>query len=342
MALDEVVKLTHGAGGSLMEELIKEVIVSGIDFRRALDGVGLDEMDDGASLKLGEHELVVSMDGHTVDPIFFPGGDIGRLAVSGTTNDVAMMGARPVALSDAIVVEEGFPTADLRRIIDSMNTAAKEIDVAVVGGDFKVMPRGKLDQIVISTCCVGVTRRGRVILDSGARPGDKVVFTGSIGDHGIALLAVREGLGFETRLESDIAPIWKTVEAALKVGGLTAMKDPTRGGVAGVLNDIAAKSNVSIWLDEADIPIKESVRAASEMLGLDPLEVTCEGRAVITIHPEKAEEALKSVRRTKYGRGARVVGEVRAERPGWVMLKTEVGGTRVLDKPLGEPIPRVC
>jgi len=336
------VRLIHGAGGSLMEELIKKVIVSGIDLRRALSGVGLDEMDDGASLRLGEHELVVSMDGHTVDPIFFPGGDIGRLAVSGTTNDVAMMGARPVALSDAMVVEEGFPIADLRRIVESMNSTAKEIGLAVVGGDFKVMPRGKLDQIVISTCCVGVAAKGGVVLDSGARPGDRVIFTGSVGDHGIALLAVREGLGFETRLKSDIAPIWGTVEAALRAGGVTAMKDPTRGGVAGVLNDIAGKSGVSIWLEEGDIPVKESVQAASEMLGLDPLEVTCEGRAVICVRPDRAEQVLKAVRGTRYGRGARIVGEVRAERPGWVLLRTEVGGTRVLDKPLGEPIPRVC
>jgi hydrogenase expression/formation protein HypE len=304
--------------------------------------VGLDELDDGASIKLGDYEIVISMDGHTVDPIFFPGGDIGRLAVSGTLNDVAMMGARPIALCDSIIVEEGFPISDLRRIVTSMNETAKEVGVAIIGGDFKVMPKGRLDRIVITTCGLGLAKRGQLILDNGAKPGDKVIVTGSIGDHGIALLAAREGLGFETELKSDVAPIWETINAALEVGGVTAMKDPTRGGLASALNEIAEKSRVSIWLQEEMISIKESVKAASEMLGLDPFEVTCEGVATICVSQQQAEEVLEAIRKTRYGKDAQIIGTVKAEKPGYVLLETVVGGTRVVEKPLGEPIPRVC
>lgn len=339
---EDVIELTHGGGGTIMEQLIRGVIVSGVSIRRALNGVGLDELDDGASIKLGDYEIVISMDGHTVDPIFFPGGDIGRLAVSGTLNDVAMMGARPIALCDSIIVEEGFPISDLRRIVTSMNETAKEVGVAIIGGDFKVMPKGRLDRIVITTCGLGLAKRGQLILDNGAKPGDKVIVTGSIGDHGIALLAAREGLGFETELKSDVAPIWETINAALEVGGVTAMKDPTRGGLASALNEIAEKSRVSIWLQEEMISIKESVKAASEMLGLDPFEVTCEGVATICVSQQQAEEVLEAIRKTRYGKDAQIIGTVKAEKPGYVLLETVVGGTRVVEKPLGEPIPRVC
>ncbi|MBS7643131.1 hydrogenase expression/formation protein HypE [Candidatus Bathyarchaeota archaeon] len=338
----DVIELIHGGGGTIMEQLIRSIIVSGVSIRKALNGVGLDELDDGASMKLGDYEIVVSMDGHTVDPIFFPGGDIGRLAVSGTLNDVAMMGARPIALCDSIIVEEGFPISDLRCIVTSMNETAKEIGVAIVGGDFKVMPKGRLDRIVITTCGLGLAKKGQLVMDNGAKPGDKVIVTGSIGDHGIALLAAREGLGFETELKSDVAPIWETINAALRVGGVTAMKDPTRGGLASALNEIAAKSKVSIWLQEELISIKESVKAASEMLGLDPLEVTCEGVATICVSQQQAEEVLEAIRKTRYGKDAQIIGTVKAEKPGYVLLETVVGGTRVVEKPLGEPIPRVC
>jgi hydrogenase expression/formation protein HypE len=339
---EDVIELTHGGGGTIMEQLIRGVIVSGVSIRRALNGVGLDELDDGASMKLEDYEIVVSMDGHTVDPIFFPGGDIGRLAAAGTLNDVAMMGARPIALCDSIIVEEGFPISDLRRIVASMDRTAKEIGVAIVGGDFKVMPKERLDRIVITTCGIGLAKRGQIVVNNGAKPGDKVIVTGSIGDHGIALLAAREGLGFETELKSDVAPIWETVKAALEVGGVSAMKDPTRGGLASALNEIAGKSKVSIWLQEERISIKESVKAASEMLGLDPFEVTCEGVAAMCVSQPRAEEALEAIRNTKYGKDAQIVGTVKAEKPGYVLLETVVGGTRVIEKPLGEPIPRVC
>lgn len=342
MGDDEVVKLVHGAGGSVMDALLQDLFLKGFDKRRALDGVGLDALDDGASLRVGGEEVVVSIDGHTVDPLFFPGGDLGRLAVSGAVNDSAVMGAEPVAILDSVMVEEGYKMSDLRALVRSMNETALEADVAIISGDFKVMPRGHLDGVVIATCSIGILRGGRRILDSGARSGDKVIVTGSVGDHGIALMSAREGLEFEAELKSDVAPIWSTVKAALDAGEVTAMKDPTRGGLSAALNEISEKSGVSIWMDEDKVPIKESVKAASEMLGLDPYEVTCEGRAVICVSSETADGVLEAVRKTKYGEGAAIIGEVRRTRPGLVLLRTLVGGTRILRKPLGEPIPRVC
>lgn len=324
----------------MMEDAIRAFISNFAD-RRALDGIGIDEFDDGASLRLGECELVATMDGHAVSPIFFPGGDIGRLAISGSTNDLAVMGAKPVAVLDSIVVEEGFPFSDLDRITKSMGATAREVDAALIGGDFKVMPKGALDKILIATCGLGLLK-GRRILDSGARPGDRVIVTGPIGDHGIALLSAREQLNLETSLESDARPIWRSIEAALSLGGVSSMKDPTRGGLACALNDIASKSKVSIWLDQDTLPIRREVRAASEMLGLNPLEIICEGVAVVCVGGDVAKDTLDAIRDTAAGREASLVGEVKAERPGYVLLKTEVGGTRVVDKPIGEPIPRIC
>ena len=342
MAEEEVIKLVHGAGGAAMTELLEKIFLPSFTLRQALDGVSLDAMDDGASIKLGKSELVLTIDGHTVDPLFFPGGDIGRLAISGTVNDLAVMGARPVAILDAIIVEEGFPIKDLKRIIRSMDETAKEANVAIISGDFKCMPRGHVDGMVIATCGVGIVEHGKPILDSGAKPGDRIIVTGTVGDHGVALLATREGLGFEAELKSDVAPVWETVQAMLSVGGVHAMKDPTRGGLASALNEIARKSGVSIWLEESQIPVRDSVRAASEMLGIDPLEVTCEGRVVAAVDADVAAEVVEAARRTKYGRDACIIGTVRGERPGYVFMRTLVGGTRIVQMPVGEPIPRVC
>ncbi len=338
---DDVVKLSHGAGGSTEDTLIHELFLKIFEKRQARDGIALDALDDGASIKIGEYEVILSTDGHTVDPIFFPGGDLGRLAVCGAVNDTAVMGAEPVAILDSIIVEEGFPMEDLKKIVSSINEAAKEADVAIIAGDFKVMPKGSLDGMVISTTGVGILR-GKRVLDSQAEPGDKVIITGSVGDHGIALMSMREGLSFETELVSDVSPIHETIASAMEAGEVKAMKDCTRGGLAMALNDIAGKSNVSIWLDSARIPVKESVQAASDMLGLDPLEVTCEGKAVLIVSAVDAEKILKAVRETKYGADAEIIGEVKSERAGLVLLRTVVGGTRILRKPLSEPIPRVC
>jgi len=339
--VEKNIELSHGAGGTLMELLIKQIIVPKFK-KRTVGGLGLDDLDDGATIPLDNYEIVVTADGHTVDPLFFPGGDIGTLAVSGTINDLAVMGAKPIAITTALIIEEGFPISDLEKILDSMAKVAEETNVAVIAGDTKVMPRNHIDKLVIATSGIGLAKRGQVISDAGLKPGDKIIVTGTLGDHGIALLAVREGLDFETELKSDVAPIWETIEAALNIGGITAMKDPTRGGLASALNDLAEKSKVSIWIDEESIPVKEEVRAAAEMLGIDPLEVTNEGKAVIGVNAEYAEEVLGAVRKTKYGKDAQIIGEVKKEKPGYVFLKTVVGGVRVLEKPYGEPIPRVC
>jgi hydrogenase expression/formation protein HypE len=338
---DDFVKLSHGAGGSTANNLIHELFLKIFEKRQAAEGIALDALDDGASIKLGDYEVILSIDGHTVDPVFFPGGDLGKLAICGAVNDTAVMGAQPVAILDSIIVEEGYPMSDLKKIISSMNVAAKEADVAIIAGDFKVMPTGTLDGIVISTTGVGLLR-GKRILDSQASPGDQVIITGSVGDHGIALMSMREGLSFETKLVSDVSPIHETINVAMDAGEVKAMKDCTRGGLAMALNDIAEKSNVSIWLNSNNIPVKKSVQAASDMLGLDPLEVTCEGKAIMIVSSEDAENILEAVRSTKYGGEAQIIGEVRSDRPGLVLLRTVVGGTRILRKPLSEPIPRVC
>ena len=338
---EEVVKLSHGAGGSTEDTLIHELFLKIFEKRQTMDGISLDALDDGASIKIGDNEVILSIDGHTVDPIFFPGGDLGKLAVCGAVNDTAVMGAEPVAILDSIIVEEGFSMESLKKIIASMNETAKEANVAIIAGDFKVMPKGSLDQMVISTAGVGVLR-GKRVLDSNAEPGDKVIITGSVGDHGIALLSKREGLSFETELISDVSPLQETIKAAMDAGEVKAMKDCTRGGLAMALNEFAEKSSVSIWLDSDKIPVNPSVRAASDMLGLDPLEVTCEGKAVMVVSAGNAKTILEALRKTKYGKEAQIIGEVREDRKGMVLLRTVVGGTRILRRPLSEPIPRVC
>lgn len=341
MHAEDVVTLAHGAGGETEDSLIKTVFLGLFERSHAMGGIGLEALDDGGSIKIGDSEVILNIDGHTVDPLFFPGGDLGRLAVSGTVNDTAVMGAEPVAILDAIICEEGYPLKDLRRLISAINITAKEAEVAIIAGDFKVMPRNSIDGVVICTAGVGILK-GKRILDSNAEPGDRVIITGSVGDHGIALMSHREGLEFETELVSDVAPIYPTIKAAMEAGDVKSMKDPTRGGLSMALDDIAGKSGVSIWLDSKKIPIKPSVKAASEMLGLDPYEVTCEGRAVIVASEDSSEEVLQAVRKTEHGVDAQIIGEVRKERPGRVLLRTRIGGTRILRKPLGEPIPRVC
>ena len=341
MVTEDFIKLSHGAGGTVMDELIKELVIKGFRKRETKEGVGIDAMDDGALIKVGNYEIIITMDGHTVNPIVFPGGDLGRLAVSGAVNDTAVMGAEPIAVLDSIIVEEGFSITELRNLIKSMDSAAAEVDVAIIGGDFKVMPKGSLDRIVISTTGFGILKGPRV-LDSQAVVSDKVIVTGTVGDHGIALMSVREGLSFKTELKSDVAPIWVTIRSALEIGGIHAMKDLTRGGLSSALNEIAEKSKVSIWLEDGSIPIKQSVKSASDMLGLDPYEVTCEGKAVICVDKTKAEEVLKAIKKTEYGLDAKIIGEIKVDHPGMVLMKTLVGGTRILRKPIGEPIPRVC
>jgi hydrogenase expression/formation protein HypE len=335
------VELAHGAGGRAMTQFLKEIIFPYFKLNVIKDGIGLPSADDGATIPLGDKEVVVSTDSHTVTPLFFSGGDIGSLAAAGTINDVAMMGAHPLVMTCALLIEEGFPINDLRRL-SSLATTAYEENVAVIAGDTKVMPKNTLDKIVICTTGVGVVERGKAVVDSGVQPGDKIIITGSIGDHGIAILAERDGLTFGTELKSDVAPLWSTVKAALDVGGIHAMKDPTRGGVASALNDMAMKSGVGIWIDEEVLPIRREVQAASQMLGLNPLHVTCEGKAIIAVDAGKAEAVIEALQKTRYGSDARIVGEAKEERQGLVLMQTKIGGTRIIQQPWAEAIPRVC
>lgn len=252
------------------------------------------------------------------------------------------MGARPIALASALIIEEGFPVSDLKRILRSMDETAREVDVAIITGDTKVMPKGYIDKITITTTGIGIVPKGNVITDSNLKPGDKIIATGTIGDHGIALLSFREGIEFETELKSDCAPIYEVIKNALSVGGVSCMKDPTRGGIASALNEFAHKSRVSIWIEENNIPRRPEVLAASDMLGLDPLDVACEGIALIGVSSDKAVQTLEQIRKAHYGKDAAIIGEARVEDPGYVILETYVGGQRIIEKPVGELIPRVC
>jgi len=339
MDMRHVITLEHGSGGRLMRELVEDIILPLYELKRVPGGIGLPEMDDGASIPMGEHNLVFTTDAYTVKPIFFPGGDIGKLAACGTVNDLAVMGAKPLALASSIVVEEGFEVEKLKRIIRSISEVSKEVGAPVVAGDTKVMERGSLDELVIGMSGLGLAKR--LITDAGLRPGDKLIITGFIGDHHMALLSFREGLGFDIPVESAVAPLWPTIEVALRIGGVSAMKDPTRGGVAGALNEMARKSGVNIIIREEALPIRDEVRSAAEMLGLDVLELTNEGIAIVGVRADVAEETLETMRKTRYGANAAIVGEV-VEGPGHVVLETVVGGRRLVREPIGAPMPRIC
>ncbi|MCW3992343.1 MAG: hydrogenase expression/formation protein HypE [Candidatus Bathyarchaeota archaeon] len=337
--MSEVIKLEHGGGGRLMRKLLEEVIISAYGHNRVGGGVGLPEMDDGATIPIDGRHIVFTTDTYTVKPLFFPGGDMGRLAACGTVNDIAVMGATPLALSSALTVEEGLPIEVLKRIVGSMSGTLEEIGVPLIAGDTKVVERGGLDEILVSTSGIGVTET--VVTDAGLKPGDRIILSGTIGNHELALLASREGLSLDAPLESDVAPLWGMISGGLKVGGITAMKDPTRGGVSGALNDVARKSGVDILMREEEIPVKGMVRSASELLGLDPLELANEGVAVIGVEEARAEAVLEALKRDKYGRDAAIAGEV-LEGEGRVILETFVGGRRVVREPVGSPTPRIC
>jgi hydrogenase expression/formation protein HypE len=339
MPMEEVLKLEHGGGGSLARKLLDDVIVPSYQLNRLDGGIGLPEMDDGASIPLDGRRFVLTADATTVKPIFFPGGDLGRLAICGAVNDLSMMGARPLAFASTIVVEEGFSIKILRRLLESMDGVMREVGAPLIAGDTKVVERGSLDEIVASTTGIGLA--DSVVTDSGLQVGDSIIITGTIGNHQLALLSKREGLEFEAPIESDVAPLWGMVEKALEVGGVTAMKDPTRGGLSGALNEIARKAGVDIHVREEDIPIRGLVSHASEMLGLDPLELACEGVAVMGVEAGKAKEVLKVLRETEYGRDATIVGEAR-EGSGRVVLETLIGGLRIVREPYGSPMPRIC
>jgi hydrogenase expression/formation protein HypE len=339
--LDERISLKHGAGGRAMRALIEELFLDGMA-QAPLDGIGLSAMDDGAALRIGDRWLVVTTDSHVIHPVFFPGGDIGRLAVAGTVNDLAMMGATEVlALTCAVILEEGFPRADLELIQQSIRDTCREAGAPIVTGDTKVMGKGELDGIVLNT--TGIALTDRVVPDAGLRPGDRILVTGTMGDHGFAIMALRKGLELEGDLRSDVAPLNDLIRLALAVagGGVVAMKDPTRGGLASALHEMADKSNVGILLDEPSVPVSPQVRAAGEVLGIDPLVVANEGKAVVGVAPQAAEAVLAALRAHPLGREAAVIGRCLAERAGNVILDTGFG-RRLLAEVEGEPLPRIC
>lgn len=333
------ITLAHGAGGLEMLDLIKNLVVKEFEEVDA-GGVGLRELDDGATIPFGKRNLVLTTDSHVVKPIFFPGGDIGKLAVAGTVNDLTVMGATPLAMTLSLIIEEGFPKKDLNRIIKSVAETLKESKMPLITGDTKVMGKGEIDGLVINTTGLGIA--DRVIVDSGLEIGDKIIITGSMGDHGMALLAERKGMDFETSLKSDVSPLNDLISKILHIGGITSMKDPTRGGLSNALNEMAQKSEVGITVEESTIPFQEEVKALAEMLGINPLEVGNEGKAVLGVKEKKAGAVLRALKKDKLGKDAHIIGRVTEEYTGKVILETEVGGKRFLEPPLGDPVPRIC
>jgi hydrogenase expression/formation protein HypE len=332
------VVMAHGGGGKLSRMLTERL------FLPALGNDLLDQLHDGAVLGVGDARIAFSTDTFVIDPPFFPGGDIGSLAVHGTVNDLAMCGARPLALSAGFILEEGFATADLWRIARSMGQAAAACGVSVVTGDTKVVDRGKGDGVFINTSGVGIIEEGVDVAPRRARPGDAVIVSGEIATHGIAIMSVREGLEFETTLESDSAPLWGPVQALLTAVGsdLHALRDPTRGGVASALNEIAGSAGVGVLLDESLIPVDDAVRAACEILGLDPLYVANEGKLLAIVAADRADEAVAALRRHPLGRAATRIGTVVADHPGRVFQRSRIGGLRVVEMLSGEQLPRIC
>jgi hydrogenase expression/formation protein HypE len=336
--LDEHVTLSHGAGGKATHVLIEAL------FLQELRNPVLEPLGDSAVISAdGGPRLAFSTDSYVVKPLFFPGGDIGELAVNGTVNDLAMAGARPVCLSAGFIVEEGYPTADLRRIAASMARAAAAAGVKVATGDTKVVERGKGDGVYVNTSGVGLLEREVDLRPVRVRPGDRVLVSGSIGDHGMAIMIARGELELEVELKSDTAPLASLVRVLLDAtSGVRIMRDPTRGGVATVLAELALAAEVGIAIDERALPIRPEVNGACEILGIDPLYVANEGKLVAVVAPEEADAALAAVRSHPLGADAALIGEVRDEPPGLVLLETAFGGSRVVDMLAGDPLPRIC
>jgi hydrogenase expression/formation protein HypE len=335
--------LGHGGGGLLTAELIRRLFVP------AFGNEVLAALEDQATVRLGGDNgvkaprLAFTTDAFVVRPLFFPGGDIGRLAVHGTVNDLAVGGARPLFLSAAFILEEGLPLDDLRRIVASMRQACDEAGVALVTGDTKVVDRGKGDQVFITTSGIGLVPEGRSLSIGSARPGDCIIVSGTIGDHGIAIMSVREGIAFETVLESDTAPLTDLVRVMLDAcPAIRAMRDPTRGGVSSALNELADASHVGVRLDEAALPVRAEVRGACEMLGLDPLYVANEGKLIAVVPEQDAGRLVAVMQGHPLGRNAALIGRVVAEHPGMVTLRSLIGGERVVTLLSGEQLPRIC
>ncbi|MFD0775104.1 hydrogenase expression/formation protein HypE, partial [Streptomonospora algeriensis] len=334
---DERITLAHGAGGKATATLIRAM------FLDAFANPALERLDDAATVEAGAGRLAMTTDSFVVSPLFFPGGDIGDLAVNGTVNDVAASGARPLYLSAGFILEEGMLTSELARITDSMARAADDAGVQIVTGDTKVVQRGKGDGCYINTAGVGVVEHDLVLGADQARPGDAVLVSGPVGDHGVTVMLARGELGIESDVVSDTAPLNGLVEALMGAcRGVRCLRDATRGGMATVLNEIADASEAAVVVDEKRVPVRDEVRGAAEILGIDPMYMACEGRLVAVVDGAEADAALAAMRAHPLGRGAEVVGTVAADPPSLVLLKTEFGGTRIVDVMIGDPLPRIC
>jgi len=333
--MEDKILLAHGSGGKLSHDLIES-------FLPELSNPVLDKLDDSAVFDLSGR-LAFTTDSYTVNPIFFPGGDIGKLAVCGTVNDLSMSGARPLYLSLSFIIEEGLPVADLQKILFSIKEATDEAGVKIVTGDTKVVNRGSADRLFINTSGIGVIPEGVDISAANARPGDKIIISGNIGDHGIAVLSQREGLKFKLPVPSDCAPLNGLVSEMLAVSEkIRCLRDPTRGGLATTLNDFAEQSNIGILIEEDKIPVNNAVLAACELLGFDPLYIANEGKLAAVVAAEDADVILAEIKRNKYGNEATIIGEVVNEHPGQVVMKTTLGASRIVDMPVGELLPRIC
>ena len=330
------ITMSHGAGGKASRTLVEAVFLDA--FRNPL----LEPMEDAARLEAGGASLALTTDSFVVSPLFFPGGNIGDLAVNGTVNDLAVSGATPLYLSAGFILEEGFGLDELRTIVTSMREAAERAGVQVVTGDTKVVEKGKADGCFITTAGVGLREPGRLLGVAAAQPGDTVLVSGPIGDHGTTIMLARGELDIEADIVSDTAPLNGLAAALLAVPGLRAMRDATRGGVATILNEIAAEAGVGVLVREDDIPVRTAVRGAAELLGIDPLYVACEGRLVAVVDGAQADEALAAMRAHPLGAGAASIGQIIADPPGTVLLKTAFGGTRIVDLLVGDPLPRIC
>jgi len=352
--MTEKIKLAQGAGGELMDTLIKDKILKYFVKKESkLTEISLSMLDDSAVID----DIVFSTDSHTVQPLIFPGGDIGSLAICGTINDISVMGARPLALSAGFIIEEGFSTETFEKIVKNMGKYSEDANVPIITGDTKVVEKGAIQEFMINTSGIGkrtstldsnieeVKRHRpfnqRWLVDSNLKKGDVIILSGNIGEHGVALLSFREGYGFDTRIKSDVAPINSLMEKAMSEGGVVSAKDPTRGGLANTINEFSDKSNIGIILEEDTIPIPNGVRSACDMLGIDPLEIGNEGKVVLGVVKEKAEDLLSVIKKHPLGEDAAIVGEATDKVKG-VVLQTTIGGKRLLHKPLGDPVPRIC
>ncbi len=334
--MNDTILLAHGSGGKLSHELVEK------KFLPFLANPALNKLDDSAVFEVSGR-LAFTTDGYVVNPIFFPGGDIGKLAVCGTVNDLAMNGAKPLYLSLSAIIEEGLLLRELERVVQSIEKAAEEAKVTIIAGDTKVVNRGQADKLFITTSGVGIVPPGLDISGANARAGDKILLSGTIGDHGIAIMSRREGLKFSMTLKSDCAPLNKLVAQMLEVSPrIHCLRDPTRGGLATTLNELAGQSNMGIVIEEAKIPVKEEVKAACELLGLDPVYVANEGKLVAIVDRADADKILVRMKKNRYGRDAAVIGEVTSKHPGKVVMKTRLGPSRIVDMLSGELLPRIC